>query len=104
MRSDEPELSPGVIHFTFTCKSDPDTHSQQTRPKMSTSDGTKNLRNSVAQCMEYNNVILPQSSDGNSLPYSPENHRALIVVRCAAQNRPYNMVADPEYADKVQML
>ena len=40
----------------------------------------------------------------STIPYSPENHRTLIALRCAANMRPYNSVQDPLYAAEVEML
>ncbi|TFK18497.1 hypothetical protein FA15DRAFT_575451, partial [Coprinopsis marcescibilis] len=70
---------------------------------MATGSGTSNLRTGVAKCLDHNHITQP-SADAKVIAYSPENHHALIALRCTAWNRPFNMVADPEYIQEVQML
>ena len=36
--------------------------------------------------------------------YSPANHRALLALCCARSNRPFNIVTDPDYQNKIMML
>ncbi|KAF9004980.1 hypothetical protein BDQ17DRAFT_1240668, partial [Cyathus striatus] len=38
------------------------------------------------------------------IPYSPINHRTLLVLQCADSMRPFNMVSDKFYQMQVQML
>ncbi|KAH6897555.1 hypothetical protein BKA70DRAFT_1116256, partial [Coprinopsis sp. MPI-PUGE-AT-0042] len=69
-----------------------------------THQGTSNLRAATKKCLDRNQAILPQAPGVETLKYSKATHRALIAVRCAARNRPFNMVSDPEYLQEVEML
>ncbi|TFK18534.1 hypothetical protein FA15DRAFT_709783 [Coprinopsis marcescibilis] len=102
-----PYSTPGAgdryINFTFMCKLDPANHPMHTCHWMATGSGTSNLRTGVTKCLDRNHITQP-SADAKVIAYSPENHHALIALRCAAQNQPFNMVADPKYIQEVKML
>ncbi|KAF6749030.1 hypothetical protein DFP72DRAFT_819607, partial [Ephemerocybe angulata] len=45
-----------------------------------------------------------KASKERGLPYSEANHRAVVALRCAENQRPYNMVEDRLYKVEVEML
>jgi hypothetical protein len=94
-----------AIMFVFTCKTHPDTHIVQYRPRMKTGEGTNNLRVSQNLChSRHGEGGSTQQKSASTIPYSASAHRALIAMRCAKNHRPFNMVTDEEYLIEVDML
>ncbi|KAH6890701.1 hypothetical protein BKA70DRAFT_1099867, partial [Coprinopsis sp. MPI-PUGE-AT-0042] len=77
-----------------------------------TSSGTSNLLKTARACdarLGNTSTIAATEADssGSSLAktsYSESTHRALIALRCAANQRPFNMVDDELYKAEVAML
>ena len=98
-------LATHEMFFVFTCKADPEQHSPVRCAHMKTSSGTSNLVSSIKACNHRQGVSGGDSLDtAGSLPYSEANHRALIALRCAESQRPFNMVQDHYYQMEVAML
>ncbi|EJD08420.1 uncharacterized protein FOMMEDRAFT_68048, partial [Fomitiporia mediterranea MF3/22] len=55
-------------------------------------------------CDVERGVYASSRSSGNSLAYSEATHRALLALRCAKYNRPFNFVRDKYYSLEVEML
>jgi hypothetical protein len=98
--------SPKSITFVFTCRTHPETHSAQRRPRMATSYGTKNIRDSVKHCDKFSgaSTLSPAGKRDVSQTYTPAAHRALIAQQCAKNCRPFNSVTDKDYVAEVEML
>ena len=95
---------PQRIEFVFTCKTHPENHLQPLRRDRSkTGDGTTKFLKDVRMCEEKQGIYQPQSAP-NSVPYSPETHRALIALRCAKHSHPINSILDDDYRTEVEML
>ncbi|TFK18196.1 hypothetical protein FA15DRAFT_603727, partial [Coprinopsis marcescibilis] len=70
-----------------------------------TSTGTGNLMASICTCdKRRGETTLPLSSEQQTVSYSEANHCALVALRCAENQRPYNMVDDRLYKMEVDML
>jgi hypothetical protein len=79
---------------------------------MKASTGTSNLDRAVEACNKRRGV----KDDGSATigsqqtihqavsKYSPYRHRALIALRCARYNRPFESVMDNEYIAEVELL
>ncbi|KAF8987463.1 hypothetical protein BDQ17DRAFT_1548146 [Cyathus striatus] len=98
------------IFFIFTCKTcpgaGPTLHNVQHRGRMDTDHGTKNLKTSMESCEGYQREEARSSALSlvSTIPYSPINHRTLLVLQCADSMWPFNMVNDKFYQMQVQML
>lgn len=56
-------------------------------------------------CLEGQGITPPsRKMEPTTFPYSPAAHRALIALRCAKNNRPFNAVLDEDYQDEIRML
>jgi len=96
---------PMALMFVFTCKTHPDTHTVQFRPRMKTGEGTNNLRVSQNLChSRHGEGGSIRQMAASTIPYSASAHRALIAMRCAKNHRPFSMVTDDEYLAEVDML
>jgi hypothetical protein len=103
---------PHQIFYKFVCRFDPLTHNKQFHPRMSTSHGTQNLKRSADKCNKDRGVTAASDSHAGAQQtlartmstYTPSRHRALIAMRCAASNRPFQSVRDPHYLEEVEML
>ena len=77
---------------------------------MKTAAGTGNLMAGIRACNKFNGITDeeagPSSSSSSTLtiPYSEAAHRALIALRCASNQRPFNIVNDSLYQIEVNML
>lgn len=71
---------------------------------MRTNNGTTNLRNSALACDIRCGVNLQSAAQSSSIPYSEAAHRAVIALRCATSNRPFNFVSDKYYLLEIDML
>ncbi|KAI0045689.1 hypothetical protein FA95DRAFT_1495156, partial [Auriscalpium vulgare] len=69
-----------------------------------TSHGTTNMYNNAKRCDEVRGIRTSSSDTTDTIPYSPAAHRAVIALRSATSQRPFNMVADKYYAMEVNML
>ncbi|KAF9524139.1 hypothetical protein CPB83DRAFT_774337, partial [Crepidotus variabilis] len=71
-----------------------------------TSEGTSNLVKSLNICLRAQGITRSgnHNDDHPAPPYSPSAHRALIALRSAKSNRPYNSVSDEDYHLEVEML
>ena len=97
--------APKSLTFVFTCRTHPETHPVQRRPRKSTGHGTSNIRDSVKRCdKESGGDSLAPAGNSASSTYSPAAHRALIAQWCAKNHRPFNSVADEDYIAEVEML
>ncbi|KAF8835609.1 hypothetical protein BDN67DRAFT_912737 [Paxillus ammoniavirescens] len=68
-------------------------------------DGTSNHLNAAKRCDRRRGVeILTKKGSEFSLPYSVAAHRAIIALRCAKNQHPFNMVKDKYYLMEVEML
>ena len=94
---------PVELHFQFTCKEHSNTHSPHFRACMKAGEGTSNLQNGANQCNLKHNVPLASKSV-HAIPYSEAAHRALIALRCAKNQRPFNSVLDEDYQAEVNIL
>lgn len=96
------------LTYVFTCKHAFPHHLPQRRLREGTSSGTSNLLKSARACDAR--LVSSAQAAAASLPpplaleYSKPNHRAMIALRCAANQRPFNMVADELYQAEVSML
>jgi len=92
------------IVFVFTCATHPEHHiAPLMRDRGKTGDGTTKFLKDVKRCEEKQGIYQPRSAS-SSLPYSPETHRALLVLRCAKHARPMNEILDDDYQTEVEML
>lgn len=71
---------------------------------MRTSNGTANLKNSALTCDFQCGTNLLPGTLSSSIPYSEAAHRAVIALRCATSNRPFNFVSDKYYLLEIDML
>lgn len=72
---------------------------------MKTAEGTTNLQTGIVACADRNGMLTPIVQPSNGAPvYSQAAHRALIALRCARSNRPFNIVCDEDYQLEVEML
>jgi hypothetical protein len=95
---------PQKIEFVFTCKTHPKNHQQPLCCDWSkTGDGTTKFLKDVKACEEKQGVYQSQPASA-SIPYTPETHRALIVLHCAKYSRPINFILDDDYQAEVEML
>ncbi|KAJ7676681.1 hypothetical protein DFH06DRAFT_976466, partial [Mycena polygramma] len=62
-------------------------------------NGTSNLLRTSQQCDEERGIVVASSTAAPS--YS---HRAIIVMRTATSNRPFNFVNDKYYKMEVELL
>ena len=95
--------------FVFTCKSDPTQNKPHHRPCKKTSEGTANLKLGAEKCDKRNGVVaVAMKPDGNGVAsaptYSVAAHHALISLRCAKNQWPFNSILDDDYQMEVQML
>lgn len=102
---------PYRLVFVFTCKADPKGHSKLYRPRMNTSHGTKNLKRAMEECHRRRGTDKIDDPTGaqqdlfrSVSKYTPARHRAVIAMRCARSQRPFNMVKDPDYRAEVELL
>jgi len=96
---------PLSISFIFTCHSRPEKHKPLVRPRSKTSEGTSNLVKTMNACLRAQGLTPKKRLvETTIIPYSPANHRALLALRCARSNRPFNIVTDPDYQDEIMML
>lgn len=72
------------------------------RDRIKTSDGTTKFLKDVRKCEEKQGISQPPAT--SSIPYSADNHRALIALRCAKHARPINEILDDNYRAEVDML
>jgi hypothetical protein len=103
---DEDE-DPLHLDLTFTCKTHPDTHPVHFRGRMKTGEGTANLQKGVDRCLGKHGEteeVMGQDPSVPAVKYSEATHRALIALRCAKYQRPFNSVVDEEYKIEVNML
>lgn len=98
------------ITFVFECKTDPKQHKSHRRPRMNTGAGTSNLLAGIRACDKRHGIdslsALSTAKPGKvvNITYSEAAHRALIALRCARNQRPFNIVNDPLYEAEVRML
>lgn len=96
------------ILFRFTCKHKNIDHSVHERARENTAHGTTNLKLGAEKCDSDRGVATSTSSGVSSasgvLPYSAARHRAIIALRCASSQRPFNVVADKYYRAEVELL
>jgi hypothetical protein len=90
------------------CKNNPDDHPPHTRRGEKTSEGTSNLKAGADKCDAKHGICSGTSESSSQLniaiAYTPAAHCALILLRCAKNNRPFNSVLDKDYQAEVQML
>lgn len=97
--------SPRYLHYIFTCKTNPDDHPLHTRRREKTSEGTSNLKLGAERCdTKHGTRPTIAAQDNGSIPYSAAAHRAIIMLRCSKNSRPFNSVLDEDYRIEVQML
>ncbi|KAJ7809114.1 hypothetical protein B0H14DRAFT_2271746, partial [Mycena olivaceomarginata] len=48
-------------------------------------------------------IVVPSSTKA-ALPYSLAAHRAILAMRTATSNRPFNIVTDKYYRTEVELL
>ncbi|TFY82246.1 hypothetical protein EWM64_g1767 [Hericium alpestre] len=104
--------SPLRLEFVYTCRYDPRTHKQQSRPRMQTSWGTGNLIREKRKCEAKRGIVdgadtsvgAQQTLESTVSRYTPARHRALIALRCAESKRPFNSVQDPRYLEEIELL
>lgn len=94
---------PLSLTYVFTCKSYPQAHKAQLRPRSKTGEGTSNLVRTMNICLEAQGIT-PLRNTNTTIPYSVAAHRALIAMRCAKNSRPFNAVLDEDYIAEVAML
>jgi hypothetical protein len=70
---------------------------------MKSEDGTTKSLKDVKQCEEKQGIYQPRPAS-SSVPYTVENHHALIALRCAKHARPMNEILDDDYQTEVDML
>ncbi|KAJ7793724.1 hypothetical protein B0H13DRAFT_1675497 [Mycena leptocephala] len=88
--------------YVFTCRAKHPSHSATERPREKTGNGTSNLKRTAEKCdSERGLVVGPQASGP---PYSVAAHRAIIAMRTATSNRPFNSVNDKYYKMEVELL
>lgn len=100
------------LSHVFTCKVDPINHTAHTRDRLKSATGTKNLDRGVTACNKRRSVkedgsatIGSQQSLHQAVSkYTPHRHRAIIAMRCARSNRPFEFVNDEFYAHEVELL
>lgn len=92
------------IDFIFTCKADPDHHTPHRCARGKMSSGTSNLVSGERQCLQRRGIVKAEGSGQSSLVYSEALHWVLIVLRCVASARPFNMIIDKWYKMEVEML
>ncbi|KAF9461417.1 hypothetical protein BDZ94DRAFT_1221376 [Collybia nuda] len=68
-----------------------------------TAEGTSNLVKTKNACLEVRGLSV-ESKAPVTLPYSEASHRALIALRAAKYNHPFNAVLDDDYQEEVRML
>ncbi len=76
-------------------------------PQKKTGKGTSNLQSGITQCFEHQGGNQPNDAKvarAAVIPYTKAAHRALIVLRCAKNHRPFNSVLDKDYQAEVNML
>ncbi|EJC99096.1 uncharacterized protein FOMMEDRAFT_94586 [Fomitiporia mediterranea MF3/22] len=71
---------------------------------MKTNNGTGNLLCTAQVCDSQRKVFSSMTAPELSIPYSEATHQALIALRCAKSNRPFNSVKDKYYGLEVNML
>ena len=97
--------APTDMDYIFTCKTHPENHSgPKTYPCKHADLGTTGLKNDIECCEAAQSIHKLKVSSLPSIQYSPENHRALIALRCAKNARPINTILDDDYRQEVQML
>ncbi|KAG8745576.1 hypothetical protein FRC10_007754, partial [Ceratobasidium sp. 414] len=92
------------LWFIFTCRYDPRRCTTQKRKRLATREsGTGNLGRAVKRC----NLRRGVSDEAETTP-SPEftqaYFRALVVMWCAVNHRPFNAVSDPLFIDIIHLL
>ncbi|KIJ93440.1 hypothetical protein K443DRAFT_112063 [Laccaria amethystina LaAM-08-1] len=70
---------------------------------MKSEDGTTKSLKDIKQCEEKQGIYQPQPAS-SSVPYTVENHHALIALHCAKHARPMNEILDDDYQTEVDML
>ncbi|EUC59335.1 hypothetical protein RSOL_308600, partial [Rhizoctonia solani AG-3 Rhs1AP] len=97
-------IVPNYIDFVFVCKHQPD-KCRLRRKRSKTKDGTSNIRKAIKKCDKER--MVPDSLatvPPESIPYSQLMFRALLVIWCVVNHRPFHTVADPLFLDIVHML
>ncbi|KAL5633113.1 hypothetical protein ACGC1H_003564 [Rhizoctonia solani] len=91
------------ILFTFTCKFDPGRCKTQTRKRKATNQGTSNLKKAIERCEKRRQVVsIPLATSESQ--YSPTRLRALILMWCAANQKPFRAIHDPIFLSIVRLL
>ncbi|EUC59816.1 hypothetical protein RSOL_324140 [Rhizoctonia solani AG-3 Rhs1AP] len=91
------------ILFTFTCKFDPGRCKTQTRKRKATNQGTSNLKKGIERCEKRRQVLSIPLATGES-QYSPTRLRALMLMWCAASQKPFHAIHDPTFLSIVRIL
>lgn len=68
-----------------------------------TGDGTTKFLKDARKCEEKQGTYQASPASSN-IPYSPENHHALIALCCAKHACPINEILDDDYRAEVDML
>jgi hypothetical protein len=99
------DKSPDSITYLFICKTHPTSHKTVYCPREKR-EGTSNLNKTLNACLEAQGLERTRNkkSTTTSLPYSAENHRAIIAMRSAVHGRSFNEFQDKYYKMEVEML
>ncbi|KAG8751938.1 hypothetical protein FRC11_008827, partial [Ceratobasidium sp. 423] len=99
------ELGQKTIRYRFTCKSNPQQHKALYRLRGDDSSGTKKLIDAATRCDLRCNAIQPRGGSTAQAPeFSWARFRALLVLWCARNHRPFEMVNDDLFAAIVNEL
>ncbi|KAF9039868.1 hypothetical protein BJ165DRAFT_1351691, partial [Panaeolus papilionaceus] len=71
-----------------------------------TGEGTSNIKKTAIACLRDQGINNLQATKKQPIvvPYSSSNHRAVLALRTAQSNRPFNMVTDEYYLMEVSLL
>ncbi|KAJ6507331.1 hypothetical protein C8R47DRAFT_1037153, partial [Mycena vitilis] len=92
-----------ILYFRFLCKFGHESHSAIERRREKSSNGTSNLLRTAQTCDEERGIVVTSSAAAQH-SYSAAAHRAIIVMRTATSNRPFNFVNDKYYKMEVELL
>ena len=97
---------PSHIDFVFTCHTHPENHPDpRIRARQKPGHGTTSLAKDVQMCEKKQGIQHPKPTSTISSPkYSDAHYHALLVLRCAKEACPINMILDDDYQKEVEML
>lgn len=94
--------APNTLVFVLSCKHGHPSYRPIERARGKSSHGTTQLLKTARECDTARGLVIAQRSTAPE--YSPAARRAIIPMRTATSNQPFNFVEDKYYKMEVELL